>query len=234
LGEKQNPLRLKSAATVFSFLSDASASRNADADWLWQFLLSKHRELSAIGRGRKEEVMRSFIVTLMLILVPLVVSWGGQYDYTGEIVFDDTTTAEYTRLRVLVSESKEDILPYSKDIQDFKGSASELSSLRVPGIARIDFLDFTDSEKREKDHLKFPGTLRKAKVTFRDGAVYDNVYLDCTQGHWGSDRESGWLGSDKIKSITVKLKGAKQCPKCSRQFKEADWKYCPFCGTALK
>lgn len=178
--------------------------------------------------------MKSFIVAIMLVLVPVILSWGAAHDYTGDIVFKDGTKKVYTRLRVLVSESKEDIIPYSKDMKDMEGSTSDLSRLRLPGISRIDFIDLTDSEKKERDKIKFSRTIRKAKVTFRDGAVYDSIYLNCTQGNWGSERESGWLGSEKIKSITVKLKKVKLCPKCKRQFKEIGWKYCPFCGEPLK
>jgi len=178
--------------------------------------------------------MRSFIVTVMLILLPLTLSRGASQDYTGEIVFKDGTKTAYTRLRVLVSESKEDILPYSKALKDMKGPTANLSKLRVSGVSRIDFIDFTASEKKTMKSADIPAAIRKAKVTFRDGAVYDNIYLACTQANWGSERESGWLGSDKIKSITVKLKGAKLCPKCGRQFKEIGWKYCPFCGEPLK
>jgi len=192
------------------------------------------KRLSAVVAGRKEEVMRSFIATIILILVPLIPSWAGQGDYTGEIVFKDGTSKEYTRLRVLVSESKEDILPYSKALKDMKGPTANLSKLRVSGVSRIDFIDFTASEKKTMKSADIPAAIRKAKVTFRDGAVYDNIYLACTQANWGSERESGWLGSDKIKSITVKLKGAKLCPKCGRHFKEIGWKYCPFCGEPLK
>jgi hypothetical protein len=192
------------------------------------------KRLSAVVAGRKEEVMRSFIATIMLILVPLIAAWARQGDYTGEILFKDGTKTAYTRLRALVSESKEDILPYSKEMKAMKGPTSDLSKFRLSGISRIDFINLTDSEKRLRDRLQFPGTIRKAKVTFRDGAIYDSIYVDCTHGHWGSERESGWLGSDKIKGITVKLQKAKLCPKCSRQFKEIGWKYCPFCGMALK
>ncbi len=178
--------------------------------------------------------MRSFIAAIMLILVPLIPSWAGQGDYTGEIVFKDGTKAAYTRLRVLLSETKEDILPYSKDLKDMKGATANLSKLLVSGVSNVNFVDFTASEKTTMKSAKIPAGIRKAKVTFRDGAVYDNVYLDCSHANWGSPRESGWLGSDKIESITVKLKKAKLCPKCARQFKEVGWKYCPFCGMALK
>ena len=178
--------------------------------------------------------MRSFIVTILLVLVPLIPSWAGQGDYTGKIVFQDGTKKAYTRLRVLVSESKEDILSYSKDLKDMKGATANLSKLRVSGVSGIDFIDFTASEKKTMKSASIPAGIRKAKVTFRDGAVYDNIYLDCRHGNWGSERESGWLGSDKIRSVTVKLKGAKLCPKCGRHFKEIGWKYCPFCGMALK
>ncbi len=178
--------------------------------------------------------MRSFLVTILLILVPLIPSWAGQGDYTGEILFKDGTKTAYSRLRVLASESKEDILPYSKDLKDMKGATANLSKLQLAGISSMDFIGFTASEKTTMKSANIPTGIRKAKITFRDGAVYDDIYVDCSHGNWGSERESGWLGSDKIEGITVKLKKAKLCPKCSRQFKEVGWKYCPFCGMALK
>lgn len=178
--------------------------------------------------------MRSFIVGVVLILLPLALSWGAAQDYTGDLIFKDGTKTTFTRLRLLASEAKEDIIPYSKDLTEMKGATADVSRLRLSGVSRIDFIDLTDTEKKAMKKAAIPAAIRKGKITFRDGAVYDNVYLDCRHGNWGSERESGWLGSDKIESITVKLKKAKLCPKCSRQFKEVGWKYCPFCGMALK
>ena len=178
--------------------------------------------------------MRSFIVGVVLILLPLALSWGAAQDYTGDLIFKDGTKTTFTRLRLLVSEAKEDIIPYSKDLTEMKGTTGDLSSMRLSGVSRIDFIDLTDAEKKTMKKAAIPAAIRKGKITFRDGAVYDNVYLDCRHGNWGSERESGWLGSDKIRSVTVKLKGAKLCPKCGRHFKEIGWKYCPFCGMALK
>jgi len=178
--------------------------------------------------------MRSIVAAIVLVLAPLSLSWGAAYDYTGDIVFKDGTKTTYTRLRLLVSEEKEDIIPYSKDLTDMKGPTADLSRLCVSRASKIDFIGFTAAEKKAMKKANIPAAVRKAKVTFRDGAIYDNVFLDCTQANWGSPRESGWLGSEKIESITVKLKKAKLCPKCSRQFKEIGWKYCPFCGEPLK
>ena len=42
--------------------------------------------------------MRSFIVTAMLILIPLALSWGAAQDYTGDLIFKDGTKTTFTRL----------------------------------------------------------------------------------------------------------------------------------------
>ena len=180
--------------------------------------------------------MRTLFITLMAVSVVCSMAWGDQrehpgYAYTGEIIFKDSSKVTYN---FLYSTLAGDELSYSKDIMDMKNSTLNLPRVRLSGVSGIDFIDFSDSEKRLIKSANLKSEFRKTKVTFRDGAIYDDIYLDLTLGKWEGYRESGNLYSPKISSITVNIKGAKECPKCSRQFKENGWKYCPFDGSALK
>jgi hypothetical protein len=93
-------------------------------------------------------------------------------------------------------------------------------------------MDFTDMTKNEKDKVTNGNWTHKAKVTFRDGTVWENIYLYGLAWEWKSRHDEGYV--ENAANITFNLKGAKKCSKCSRQFKEPDRKFCPFDGVALK
>lgn len=179
--------------------------------------------------------MRSFVVAIMVILVSLTASWPSELkpaDYTGEIIYTDGTTVEYTRLWAsLLGREEGDKIPFSKDIMGMK--RTPIQWVLFSAVSKVDFVDLTDSEKDSVASL-IPRIIRKAKITFRDGAVYDNVYLDCQGWSWKSEREEGRVEDLRVKSLTVHLKDAKKCPECGREFKEAGYEFCPFDGTPLK
>lgn len=178
--------------------------------------------------------MRSFIVIVTLILLPLTFPWACDLkaeDYSGQITFKDSSETSYDWFWVLPEKDK---LRYSKDMMDLREPRQQLSFVRLPSVWRIDFLDFTESEKQLIDSLKFCPAMRKAKVEFNDGAILDKVYLDCTDAIWMGDTQSGKLNDRQIKSISFEVKELKKCPHCSQQYRQVDWKYCPYCGKPLE
>jgi hypothetical protein len=46
-------------------------------------------------------------------------------------------------------------------------------------------------------------SIRKVRITFRDGTTRENTYVDCSLTEWKSNNESGNLYSPQIRSITV-------------------------------
>ena len=177
--------------------------------------------------------MRSVVVVITLMLLPLTVPWACDLkaeDYTGEVTFQDSSKTPYNWFWVVPERDK---LRYSKDMMDLREPVKELSFVRLPSVSKIDFLDFTDTEKRLIDSLKFCPATRKAKVEFSDGAILDKVYLDCTDAFWIGESESGKLNDRRIKNITFQVKELKKCPHCNKQYRQVDWKYCPYCGKPL-
>lgn len=174
----------------------------------------------------------TFFIVILMISSTCLAGELRPEDYTGEIMLKDGTTIEYDGLWSW--RTMWDRFPYSKDIMDMKGSELNAMRLRLSAISRIDFLEFTELEKSIIEKSKLNIYLRKAKITFRDGVVYDKIYLDCIGTEWHSYRESGRMRDTRIASVTVNIKKAKKCPKCSRQFKEKDWKFCPYDGSPLK
>lgn len=180
--------------------------------------------------------MKSLIIFAMVILMTSPTLWAKNIfyvkDYVGEIEFKDGSTVEYNEFYCV--ETRE--VPYSRDIKDLQGDTHYWSNLRFSAISRIDFFDLTDTEKsiaKKYQPYSFE-KYRKAKITFRDRTIYDNVYLYCGIWEYRGHHEEGTLANPRIKGLTINLKQAKQCPKCSRQFKEKDWKFCPYDGTPLK
>lgn len=168
--------------------------------------------------------MKKLSLITVLLFITMSVAQAGQLtpeDYTGEIVFKDGTRVEYIWLWSTIAGDK---FSYSTDIE---GSRSRM--IRLSDVSRMDFIEMTKSGKEKATKRNWS---HKAKVTFRDGTVWDNIYLSGSMWSWKSSKEEGHV-RDAI-SITFNLKHAKKCPKCSKQFKELDWRFCPFDGTALE
>jgi hypothetical protein len=176
----------------------------------------------------------TLITGLLLITISLFITVSAAlaqspWDFTGEIVFKDGTKIEYIGLSG--TGFADDRFEYSK-----KMKGPHFATIRLSDIARMDFIEITEIEKK---YAKKYDWSHKAKITFRDGTVWDNIYLFGSGWGWRSkydegDFEEAEVVSGMMMSITFNLKTAMTCPKCSRQFRGPDWKFCPFDGTALK
>ncbi len=188
--------------------------------------------------------MRLVISGIVMVLLLPLTTFGGELkgeDYAGEIIFQDGTTEVYTFLWSWLAGDK---IPYSKDIMNIKGDTLHLRKIRLSSVSKIDFIDFTQSEKEPIKSANLKYSCRKAKITFRDGTVYEDIYLDCTGWWWERENEKeeikGEIGREYSPSTTVKSliiylkKGIKRCPKCGIEFKKDNYKFCPFDGTLLK
>lgn len=138
--------------------------------------------------------MKSFF--FFLLLSPLLTNTSfAQYTsdkFSGEIYFTD---GEIIRYNYLMGTSG-DKTSYTKDINEPATRTILLSS-----VAKIDFLPFT-KEEQGKTKKGYVSEIRKAKITFNNGEIYDAIYLSCYI-RWQSPNEEGILCNKTIKRLTV-------------------------------
>ena len=138
----------------------------------------------------------------------------------GRIVLSDGRT-----VRFIGSKAPEDPIPYSKDI---KTPQRDWSKLRLPAIAKIDFLEMSDAEKAEMgpQNGKLPTSTRKANVTMRSGTAYKGVFLIMGLMDWYNQDETGNFYEDRVKSVTFDpTTGAPKNTATSKQPKEVPKRY---------
>lgn len=175
--------------------------------------------------------MRHFVAgaVLMLVALPAPAASAAKEDYTGRVTFRDGTASTYTWLSV-----RRDEIPFARDVAEMKDYLRGVLKLQVRAVARIDSDDSPAVRRRITSVL--PGyhseAVRKGTVTFRDGAVYPDVYLDCA-GEWGNSRERGGLALPSISSLTISLADFAECPTCKKRFSDPGYKFCPFDGAEL-
>ncbi len=167
-------------------------------------------------------------VLLVLCLSPLPAG-AAREDYTGRVTFRDGTVLTYTWLSV-----RHDEIPCARDLSDMKDYGAGSIRLLLPAIAKIDFDNSAAVRKRIASIL--PGyqadSVRRATVTFHDGTVYSDVYVDCA-GEWGNAREKGRLTLPGITSLSIAVANVAVCPKCDRHFAEPSYAFCPRDGEKL-
>ena len=139
-----------------------------------------------------------------------------------------------------------DTVAFSRNIEIFP----PVQYIRLSAVSRIDFVDLTEEEyktqkkrgeaamsdpDRQPGRVVSPGLILKGKIEFRNGTIWDNIffYPSYSGFSYKSEMTEGRLVAGKVKSITVNLKDAKECPECHRQYTELEWVFCPYDGKDL-
>ncbi len=93
-------------------------------------------------------------------------------------------------------------LPYAENLGGMKTSIDALNMQMVymSGVARIDFLNFSDDDQRIVQQRKL-FNVRKATVTFRNGTTKQNTFLYVESAGWAGPNERGTL--ENILSLTL-------------------------------
>ena len=125
--------------------------------------------------------------------------------FSGEIVYKSGDRSSYNYFYSRLAGVK---FPYSRDVQDMKGSTLSLPMIRFEAVARLDFIEPTSEERRLLETEGRLNRTRKTNVTFRNGQKLEGVFLDFSLTQWSGPTEEGNLDSPKIVAITVNVKGA--------------------------
>jgi hypothetical protein len=172
--------------------------------------------------------MRGFNAVILIVLligvsVTLPINNCSAQERHGKIIFQDGSVVDFTWI-----EAFKDSFQYLKNLGDLSSREVKISI-----VSKIEFTNLTDLEQSIVKQKGY-GAMKKAKIEFRDGTVYQNVYTNVAIWHWKNNYEEGNLQDAKSIIFEQRVSETKECPKCSRHFNEADWKYCPFDGTLLK
>ena len=183
-------------------------------------------------------------IVIIVCLSAFILTWDslahGQWsslglptlDLTGTIIFSNDQQVEYTELQHTGD------WPFVERLADIEAlgnrSTGSPREIKLSTVSSVVFLKLDEEEQRavKAAPISEP-SLRKARVVFNDGSIYDGVYLYGAP-HWESERESGSLLNPMVSSFTIKVKGAKKCSDCGRSFKQSGYKYCPFDATTLR
>lgn len=188
------------------------------------------------------------VVMVTTTVIPAEREVKGQYlknydpdRYFGEIAFKDGIKIDYAWLSNRRPASKI-IYPSFDDNRDIIASSASIETsyperrIKFSAISRIDFSDLTEEESKKVkefgEYIRSP--ILKGKITFRGSAVWDSMFFYPENGwEYKSELAEGLLTAE-VKSITINLKDAKECPNCHRQYIEPEWKFCPYDGTPLQ
>jgi hypothetical protein len=86
---------------------------------------------------------------------------------------------------------------------DLKGSTLDLPMILLAAVSKLDFLELGAEEYAVLNTAGIKSSVRKVRITFRDGAIRDNTYVDCSLTEWKGKNESGNLYSPRVRSITI-------------------------------
>jgi len=189
-----------------------------------------------------------YILAFMLVVATAAAVFASPVEeyppdrYYGEIIFKDGGKLGY----IWISDSESvglglwesDRIAFSKVIEP----PQPKRWIRFSNISRIDFFDMTTEESEQiEDRIKATTgwekqqyeKIRKARITFNDGKVWENIYLYPQSFGYKTRYEEGDI-SETVVSITFNMKNVKICPKCSRQYTNQEWKFCPYDGEPLE
>ncbi|MBN1999035.1 hypothetical protein JW935_15860 [candidate division KSB1 bacterium] len=117
--------------------------------------------------------MRSLIVALIFSasVTTVILEADAQIDhYCGQFLYYDGSRTSFSSLW---SSWAGDKIPYSISLDEVNENSLRLSMLRIRAISRIDYITMTPKELSEKSY-----SVRKVKVTFRNGAILDSIFIN--------------------------------------------------------
>lgn len=125
--------------------------------------------------------------------------------FSGKIIYKNGGTSSYD---YFYSSLAGDKFPYSRDVEDMKGSILDLPMIRLEAVSRLDFIEPTSEEKHFLEAEGRSRRARKTNVTFHDGQKLEGVFLDFGLTRWSGPTEEGNLENPKIAAITVNVRRA--------------------------
>lgn len=147
------------------------------------------------------------LILLCLMDISQVLYGQDSEDWSGEVIFDDGTSVTFHELW---STAFGYSIPFTKNIEDVKNEGLRPLQIELSSISRIDFLKFTHAENTiTKAATSEWSGLRKVRITFQDGEVYDPAFMSTASMEWKGPRLSGNFSIAPIKAATFTLNTVK-------------------------
>ena len=129
----------------------------------------------------------------LMTVVPMLKAQSG----SGQVSLKDGRTIHFTQITHTT-----DPISYATNIT--LRPVDDWSKLRLAGIASIEFLEMTSSEKSEigAANGKLSTSTRKANVKMRGKTVYKNIYLILGPMGWESADETGSFFEERVRSVS--------------------------------